>query len=419
MQATRQIVDNPAVTNLKSNDPPDSAALRVLDLRSLTCAPWLAAFVSGASAIIATTLPLLMGLFAGRLQLDWRQVGWLVATGQVGTLAGTLIAQRLIVRNELLLGLRVGAASALCFSVLVALSTNYEWLLSWRVLTSVGVGVVITIGIYIIGRSILPTAGYSIMAGIQVICGSVHAALLPLLHTRFGYVAAIGSVGIWFLVILLLIWRVAPGHMLANAPQEYSIGRPGAGRSASALPVLFSLMLFQAAVMTIWVYSERIAVIHGLSEGDIGMAIAIGNFGGLPGAVLGALIGDRSRYAPMLWLATLSVAAGELMMLYGASFSTYGIGQFLFNFGWILGVSYYMGLLAKRDTAGRFLRFASPALVIASGLGPACVALFSRLESPAFLVALSLASCAAALLLAFSAQDRDRLATPDAEKRSL
>jgi predicted MFS family arabinose efflux permease len=401
------------VTNLKSNDPPDSAALRVLDLRSLACAPWLAAFVSGASAIIVATLPLLMGLFAERLQLDWRQVGWLVATGQIGTLAGTLIAQRLIVRNELLLGLRAGAACALCFSVIVALTTDYAWLLSWRVLTSVGVGVVITIGIYIIGRSILPMAGYSIMAGVQVICAFVHAPLLPPLRAHFGYVAAIGSVAIWFLVILLLIWRVAPDRLLANTLQEPAIDRHGTGRSASALPVLFSLMIFQTAVMTVWVYSERIAAVRGLSAGDIGLAIAIGNLGGLPGAVLGMLIGDRSRYAPMLSLATLSVAAGELMMLGGSSFGTYGMGQFLFNFGWILGVSSYMGLLAKRDTTGQFLRFASPALVVASGLGPACVALFSRLESPAFLVTLSLASCAAALLLAFSTQDGDRSATPD------
>jgi hypothetical protein len=59
----------------------------------------------------------------------------------------------------------------------------------------------------------------------------------------------------------------------------------------------------------------------------------------------------------------------------GASTATpYLAGQFVFNFGWILGVSYYLALLARRSRDPRIVRAAPIALVVAGILGPLAVA---------------------------------------------
>ena len=45
------------------------------------------ALLTGASTVLMGTLPLLNGLFANHLHLDWQQLGWLGGVAQAGSLA--------------------------------------------------------------------------------------------------------------------------------------------------------------------------------------------------------------------------------------------------------------------------------------------------------------------------------------------
>jgi hypothetical protein len=80
--------------------------------------------------------------------------------------------------------------------------------------------------------------------------------------------------------------------------------------------------------------------------------------------------------------------------------AAYAAGQLILNFGWLLGVSYYLGMLAKSDVRGRMIRLAPFALVVAGALGPLLVALFTTSDSPIPIVGLSLFFCAGAFALA-------------------
>src|SRR5262249_8847501 len=104
----------------------------------------------------------------------------------------------------------------------------------------------------------------------------------------------------------------------------------------------------------------------------------------------------------MLSLATLAAICGDVLMFTGGTLNAYLAGQFVFNFGWMLGLSYYLGLLAKRDVGGRTIRLAPPALVIAGGVGPLCVAVFTSSNSPLPILGMSLFLAASALALAVS-----------------
>lgn len=357
------------------------------------------AFVTGASTVIMGVLPLLIGFFAERLRLNWQQIGWLGAAGQAGTLTGTLLAYWLIERRLLRLGVQLGAACALVFSLLTAAADGYPTLLVSRALTSTGVGCVFAIGIYLLGRAAQPARTFSIMSGVQVACGSLHAALLPWIYAHFGYGVAVSSVAFWFATILVLTLRLPELASLADDGLQ-PVRTPRRKTSFSTVRLLGSVGAFQSSVVVIWIYSERMATAAGLSSGEIGTAIAIGSLGGIPASAFGALTGERFGYFPILLLATAALACGELLMFDAAHLTAYLTGQFIFNFGWMLGLSYYMGLLAKRDAGGRVIRLAPASLVIAGAVGPLCVALFTASNSAVPILGMSFALAGIALALA-------------------
>jgi MFS family permease len=345
-------------------------------------------------------LPLLVGLFARALHLSWQQIGWLGAAQQAGTFAGTLLAYWLIGRRSLRLGIQLGALCALVFAQLTGTTESYTSLLWYRALTSVGVGCMFAIGTYLLSRSVVPARDFSIMSGVQVTCGSLHAVMLPRIHEHFGYTAAVASVAFWFAVILIVA-LVVP-HLTA-VEQPAVVVKPatrGYPSQPGTLRLLGSVIGFQCSVVMIWIFSERIATAAGMPPGQIATAIAIGSLGGILAGALGGWVGDRSGYIPMLFLATAAVVCGGLLMFVASSLGVYLGAHFVFNFGWMLGLSYYMGLLSKSDVGGRIVRLAPPSLVIAGALGPVCVATFTSGNSPMAILCMSFAFCGTALLLA-------------------
>jgi hypothetical protein len=103
---------------------------------------------------------------------------------------------------------------------------------------------------------------------------------------------------------------------------------------------------------------------------------------------------------PSLVLASSMVVAGALLMVGQTTLAGYVAGQLVLNFAWILGLSYYCGLTAAHDSAGRAVRLIPATIIIAAGVGPVCVSVFGGGCNLAALVAISGFFCGAALLLA-------------------
>jgi hypothetical protein len=329
------------------------------------------ALLTGASTVLMGTLPLLNGLFANRLHLDWQQLGWLGGAAQTGSLLGTLLGYRLSGRGVFRLGIQGGAASALLAWWLAAFADSLGELIAYRMITAAGVGCVFSIGTYLLAQSEARARSFSVMSGVQVVCGALHSALLPWLHTRFGYAVAIASLGLWFVLILVLGHRITSPQPIAAEPERV----PAANSLRYAgVGLLVSVMAFQMAATTFWSYSERIASAAGLAATDIALAVSIGNLGGVPAAVLGALAGERFGFLPILLLATGAAVAGELVMAGAGTAGAYLAGQLVFNFGWILGVSYYLAMLGREAGTPKMIRAAPIALVVAGILGPLVVA---------------------------------------------
>lgn len=349
--------------------------------------------ITAASTVVMGTLPLLNGLFAEHLHLDWRDLGWLGTAAQSGTLIGTLLGYWLIGRGALRGGVLLGALCASVAWLFAATAAVFGGLAASRLVTSMGLGCVFSLGTYAIANTAQPARGFSVMAGVQVIFGAAHAAMLPWLRATFGYTAAVASIAAWFVLILVLT-RWVPG---ASRVASSSSAVEGRSRYVGA-ELLLSVLAFHMAAVTFWGYSERIATASGLSEAEIARAVSLGSLGGIPAGALGALIGERLGYIPVLLLATLATLSGEVTMTLAISAEPYLAGQFVFNFGWMLGVSYYLALLAKRAADARIIRAAPIALVVAGILGPLTIALFSGSDSPSVLLVLSLVLSGLALI---------------------
>ena len=348
--------------------------------------------ITAASTVVMGTLPLLNGLFAEQLRLDWRDLGWLGTAAQSGTLLGTLLGYWLIGRGVLQGGLRFGAFCAAIAWLFAATAATFGSLLAARLVTSIGLGCVFSIGTYAIAHTAHPARGFSVMGGMQVALGSVHAALLPTLRTHFGYTIAVASIVVWFVFVLVLTRWFSKAGLSAQPTELGSATGVSPTRSSFAgAELLLSVLAFHMAAVTFWGYSERIAMSAGLSQQEIAGAVSLGSLGGIPASILGALVADRFGYVPLLLLATLAAASGEFAMANSHSVVPYFIGQFVFNFGWMLGVSYYLALLPRRAVDARVIRAAPIALVLAGILGPLSIALFSGRDNSTLLLSLSLA----------------------------
>jgi len=86
----------------------------------------------------------------------------------------------------------------------------------------------------------------------------------------------------------------------------------------------------------------------------------------------------------------VALICGALLIFGGSSASAYAGGQLALNFGWMLGVPYYLGLTVKHDSSGRMMRLAPIALVIAGAIGPLFVASSTSHSNPTAILYLAL-----------------------------
>jgi hypothetical protein len=289
------------------------------------------------------------------------------------------------------------------FCVLTACARTLPALLCFQLLAGVGAGWVFGTGTYLLGRTPRPERGFSVMLGVQAACSCAFAAALPIVYLHYGYTTAVSSVALWFVAIFLGAWQ-APQDA---TPGVRSVGtlpvrRPRESLDLRSLSVVLGIMSFEIAVLAVWMYSDRVGEHWGLAADRVGTGIALGGLGAIPAGAMGLALGDRYGHSRLVILATVLVLGSEAAMLHPLSFTFYAAGQFTLNFGWTLGLSYYMGFAAKHDARGRIIPLVPAAVIVATGVAPLCVATFGRDGDLASIFAISVFFSVIALLLLIS-----------------
>ena len=183
--------------------------------------------------------------------------------------------------------------------------------------------------------------------------------------------------------------------------------------SIAALAGLVALCFSEASNIATDVYLERIAVLAGLSDDQIGATLGIASVVGVPGAFAILLLGARFGHAIPV-LAGIGVGAVSLFgIMEATSHSAFFWFVCIHSFTWAFTTPYIQALLADMDPGGAVVTAGGIASGAGAGLGPAAAATMVTATdySGVYLVSFAAyAVAAAAIVVSAMAMRRSRVA---------
>ena len=332
----------------------------------------LGVFIAAAALVLMGVQPILVGFFADHLRLDLSQNGWVLAAEQFGGAAGALLGYWTATRLRWSYTIVGACILAAAVNIATAYAGNFGELVAARFASGLTSTLAYTVAIYFLGHSSKPDRVFGLLMVLQTAFFSLDAMVLPVLNERYGYVIAIGSATAWFAAsAVAAFWLPAGPFREATAPKIGSAtAKPWIGAAA-----LLGAFLLQMSIFAVWGFLERIGRTDGLSDEQIGFGIGIGVLGGIPGGLLPAVIGERFGRIGMI-----AVSAVLLVASYAAFSRNLGMLGYTgwitaLNVGWVLGLTYYMGLTVANDRDGHLTRLIPFSQILSAGAGPACSAL--------------------------------------------
>lgn len=365
-------------------------------------------FVAASALVLMGVQPILVGLFSDQLHLDLQENGWVLAIEQFGGAAGALLGYWAAARFRWTYSIALFCAAGALINIWSGVLGDYPELMVARFASGLTTTLAYTVALCFLAQTTKPDKIFGLLMVVQTAFFSIDAVLLPYLRAHFGYFAAITSSALWIGAACLGALGL-PAHgrgTLASGDSKQATRniRPKVGAAA-----LIGAFLLQLSIFAVWGFLEKIGRNNGLSDEQIGWGIGIGVLGGIPGGVLPSLLGERFGRLPVIAAAVLTLMISYVALGQRLGFPSYVLWISILNVGWVLGLSYYMGLTVTHDPDGRYTRLISFSQILSAGLGPACSALVIRGDNlaPIFVVAFIAAlSGYIGLLTVFARRDR-------------
>jgi DHA1 family inner membrane transport protein len=240
----------------------------------------------------------------------------LVTMGVAGILVSYLLrrvpARRIVIGAAVLI---VGA------NLLCALGVGAPALLVGRFLTGVGEGSMMAAAGAIAAGVPNPHRLFSLLG--LAIAGMAAVALIiaPFL------IEALGPRGVFWLLACSPLAALAAAPWLPDkATANADAPELGALRIRGAIPVLVSFALLWVGASALSVFAELIGTAHGLSLGQVGTYLAIGQVAGIVGALAVARFGEQLGLRASIASGSAVMAAAGFVMVYGAGAAGYAGG---------------------------------------------------------------------------------------------
>lgn len=359
-------------------------------------------FIAAATLVLMGVQPLLIGLYSDHMQLNLSQNGWVLAAEQFGGAAGALVGYWIATRLRWTYSIAGACVLAAAVNIATAYAGNLGELVVARFTSGLTSTLAYTVAIYFLGHSSKPDRVFGLLMILQTIFFSVDAMILPVLNGYFGYAIAIGSATAWFAASLIAAFWLPAGPVGAG-PSAIPKARIEFARPVVGIAALLGAFLLQLSIFAVWGFLERIGRMDGLSDEQIGVGIGLGVLGGIPGGLLPAVVGERFGRLSMIAISAVILVASYVAFSQPLGMSGYVAWITILNVGWVLGLTYYMGLTVAHDADGRLTRLIPFSQILAAGAGPACSALATSngVLSPIFVVAsISATSGLIAILIA-------------------
>lgn len=347
------------MTGTENNKAGNYSVLTILSLLS-TC-----------GAAVYFIAPLLVGGYVTQLGFSSQQGGYIISAELAGFAFAPIPAAIWVKRISWRMALYLAAASVILMNLVTSSLTGFSLFLLVRFLSGFAAGIQLAVCMAVIHRTLDPDRSLGYWFGLQLLAGSVGVIFLPGLVADFG----IGSVFLLLAgmhVLLLVFIRFIPDSGEINQIPEV--------KATGSVPILVALgfaglFLFEAGIMGVWAYYERIGNASGIAAQTIGYALSASLFLGFLGSMATAALSTRfSRLLPVVLGTALAILCMALLL---TDFSTavYVISVGLFSFAWYFTLPYIMACIANVDTTGRLLILSNLVAAVGTSIGPACAAL--------------------------------------------
>ena len=346
-----------------------------------------------------TVIPILVGAIITGVLVDYggfsdRAAGLTSGFGAIGSVTIALVCalfmHRLPLRKLALSGLLLAVATNLGAAFLYEDRALFYGL---RALNALGDGAAYAAVMSAYARESSSERGYGLFMMLQFGLAGIGLWALP----TFLPDMTVTQMYLGFAVSQILVLPLIV-HLPADAADVAGISIRGDEwrllLSLGALAGLVALCFNEASNIATDVYLERIAVLAGLDDGEIGSALGIASVVGVPGAFAILLVGGRFGHALPV-LVGIAVGAVSLLGIMAAeSYLAFLVYTCIHSFTWAFTTPYIQSILADLDPGGAVVTAGGIASGAGAGIGPAAAAMLVTAEDYSGVATVSLAAYA-------------------------
>ncbi len=142
-----------------------------------------------------------------------------------------------------------------------------------------------------------------------------------------------------------------------------------------AIAGLFALCFNESSNIATDVYLERIALLAGLSDGEVGSSLGIASLLGVPGAFAILFVGSRFGHSLPVLVGVAIGAVALVGIMQAQSYNAFLIWTCIHSVTWAFTTPYIQSLLADLDPGGAVVTAGGIASGAGAGLGPAAASM--------------------------------------------
>jgi hypothetical protein len=316
--------------------------------------------------------PLLLGGMVEQHRLTDDQLG-LAATAELLTLGLTVAALASLLKPARIRAINAGACAALALFNVGSLYSSGAAFAASRALAGIASGFLVWIAVVVITRARAPDRIAGIFLTVQTLAQAALAAVLPLtVMLRWGVNGGFAALAIIAAAGMAASFLLQNSFATLPKPEE-----SGAGLPLRGLAGLFSVFLYLAGIVGLWVFVERIGAGAGASDALVGITVACALAAQVTGSSAATLLVGVLPTVPLLALCGLCNIGVLALLASPIGPIPFVVGVVAFGFLWLFAMPFQTRLLIRLDTSRRSAMFLSAAQLLGSAAGPLATSAFA------------------------------------------
>ena len=340
----------------------------------------LVAWVGSVGWIPVLILPVIVGGYVEYLGFSEETAGWIATANLAGMALSSIVLSFFVHRWHLLYIALVGVLILISADLVSASVSSSQTFIIVRLFSGIGMGTVVAAALAAIAHQEESDRGFGLFMMLQNIGSAVGVYYLPQLMPEFGIQGLFYSMaGLAFLALLALpVFRFFEGageiQYIQEHSQEYKVSSWHLFMTRPIIICLLLALVFEAALTSVWVFSERMGDAIGLAPERVGASLGVAILAGVAGSFFISVFGSYfGRIKPLVIGVILSVVA-IFVLSSAVEIILFTLALSAASFIWSYALPLISGIHARLDHSGRVVVAGEFMLVVGATTGSAVAA---------------------------------------------